>query len=173
MASLSLILKSQNFKIAEKTMFSIKNYIILMLIFFTLLPFVLLRIIAYPIIQRDLKTVVMDNLEIVGGKQAVLVSNWMRERMKDALVIADNPYMANSVNLARNDKRYAETVRYLEMIVVEYGYMGAFVCNEKGLVTIATIEESIGRNLSKKIISSKLYKGEHLQQVSYRLKSHL
>ena len=131
-------------------MFSIKNYIILMLIFFTLLPFVLLRIIAYPIIQRDLKTVVMDNLEIVGGKQAVLVSNWMRERMKDALVIADNPYMANSVNLARNDKGYAETVRYLEMIVVEYGYMGAFVCNEKGLVTIATIEESIGRNLSKK-----------------------
>jgi PAS domain S-box-containing protein len=150
MARLSLILKSQNFKIAEKTMFSIKNYIILMLIFFTLLPFVLLRIIAYPIIQRDLKTVVMDNLEIVGGKQAVLVSNWMRERMKDALVIADNPYMANSVNLARNDKGYAETVRYLEMIVVEYGYMGAFVCNEKGLVTIATIEESIGRNLSKK-----------------------
>ncbi len=131
-------------------MFSIKNYIILMLIFFTLLPFVLLRIIAYPIIQRDLKTVVMDNLEIVGGKQAVLVSNWMRERMKDALVIADNPYMANSVNLARNDKGYAETVRYLEMIVVEYGYMGAFVCNEKGLVTIATIEENAGRDLSKK-----------------------
>ena len=131
-------------------MFSIKNYIILMLIFFTLLPFVLLRIIAYPIIQRDLKTVVMDNLEIVGGKQAVLVSNWMRERMKDALVIADNPYMANSVNLARNDKKYAETLRYLEMIVVEYGYMSAFVCNEKGLVTIATIEENAGRDLSKK-----------------------
>ncbi len=131
-------------------MFSIKNYIILMLIFFTLLPFVLLRIIAYPIIQRDLKTVVMDNLEIVGEKQAVLVSTWMRERMKDALVIADNPYMANSVNLTRKDKEYAETVRYLEMIVVEYGYMSAFVCNEKGLVTIATIEENAGRDLSKK-----------------------
>ncbi|MBT3881254.1 MAG: hypothetical protein HOF76_19715, partial [Candidatus Scalindua sp.] len=57
---------------------SIKNYIILMLIFFTLLPFVALRITAYPKIQSDLKTVIMDNLEIVGKKQAVLVSNWMR-----------------------------------------------------------------------------------------------
>jgi hypothetical protein len=70
-----------------------------MLIFFTLLPFISLRIIAYPRIQSDLKTVIMDNLEIVGKKQAVLVSTWMRERMKDVLVIADNPYMANSVIL--------------------------------------------------------------------------
>ena len=41
---------------------SIKNYIILILIFFTLLPFISLRIIAYPRIQSDLKTVIMDNL---------------------------------------------------------------------------------------------------------------
>ena len=129
---------------------SIKNHLIFLLIIFTLLPFVLLRIVAYPIIQRDLKTVIMDNLEIVGEKQAVLVSTWMRERMKDVLVIADNPYMANSVNLTRRDKKYAETLRYLEMIVVEYGYMSAFVCNEKGLVTIATIEENAGRDISKK-----------------------
>ena len=129
---------------------SIKTKIILMLIFFTLLPFISLRIIAYPRIQSDLKTVIMDNLEIVGKKQAVLVSTWMRERMKDVLVISDNPYMANSVNLTRKDKEYAETFRYLEMIVVEYGYMSAFVCNEKGLVTIATIEENVGRDISKK-----------------------
>ncbi|MHC4268268.1 MAG: PAS domain S-box protein [Planctomycetota bacterium] len=129
---------------------SIKNYIILMLILFTLLPFVALRIIAYPKIQSDLKTVIMDNLEIVGEKQAVLVSTWMRERMTDVLVVADNPYMANSVNLTGKDNEYAETLRHLEMIVVEYGYMGAFVCNDKGLVTIATIEESVGRDLSDK-----------------------
>ncbi len=129
---------------------SIKYYIILILIFFTLLPFVSLRIIAYPRIQSDLKTVIMDNLEIVGEKQAVLVSTWMRERMKDVLVIADNPYMVNSVNLTKNDKEYAKTLRYLERIVVEYGYMSAFVCNEKGLVTISTIEENVGRDLSKK-----------------------
>ena len=78
------------------------------------------------------------------------MSTWMRERMTDVLVVADNPYMANSVNLTRKDNEYAETLRHLEMIVVEYGYMGAFVCNDKGLVTIATIEESVGRDLSDK-----------------------
>ncbi len=128
---------------------SIKNYIILMLIFFTLLPFISLRIIAYPRIQSDLKTVIMDNLEIVGKKQAVLVSTWMRERMKDVLVIADNPYMANSVNLTRKDREYAETLRYLEMIVLEYGYKDAFVSNDKGLVTVATSEKRVGEDISK------------------------
>ena len=39
------------------------------------------------------------HLSSAGHKQAVLVSNWMRERMTDVLVISDNPYMANSVNL--------------------------------------------------------------------------
>ena len=128
---------------------SIKTKIILMLIFFTLLPFISLRIIAYPRIQSDLKTVIMDNLEIVGKKQAVLVSTWMRERMKDVLVIADNPYMANSVNLTRKDREYAETLRYLEMIVLEYGYKDAFVSNDKGLVTVATSEKRVGEDISK------------------------
>ncbi len=127
---------------------SIKTNIILMLIFFTLLPFISLRIIAYPRIQSDLKTVIMDNLEIVGKKQAVLVSTWMRERMKDVLVIADNPYMANSVNLTRKDREYAETLRYLEMIVLEYGYKDAFVSNDKGLVTVATSEKRVGEDIS-------------------------
>jgi len=129
---------------------SIKNYITLMLIFFTLLPFFALRIIAYPKIQSDLKTVIMDNLEIVGKKQAVLVSTWMHERMKDALVISNSPFMANSVHTAKGGHDYHSFLHYLEMIVAEYGYMGAFVINGKGIVAVATIEESVGRDLSKK-----------------------
>ena len=129
---------------------SIKNYITLMLIFFTLLPFFALRIIAYPKIQSDLKTVIMDNLEIVGKKQAVLVSTWMHERMKDALVISNSPFMANSVHTAKGSHDYHSFLHYLEMIVAEYGYMGAFVINGKGIVAVATIEESVGRDLSKK-----------------------
>ena len=34
--------------------------------------------------------------------------------------------------------------------MAEYGYMGAFVINGKGIVAVATIEESVGRDLSKK-----------------------
>ena len=122
---------------------SLKNYIILMLIFFTLLPFVLLRIIAYPKIQSDLKTVIMDNLETVGSKQADIVSSWMSERKTDVIVVANNPYIANS--LKSGDTGATE---YLELIVAEYGYKGAFVCDADGIVTLATSEEEIGGDLS-------------------------
>jgi PAS domain S-box-containing protein len=137
---------------------SLKNYIILMLIFFTLLPFVLLRIIAYPKIQSDLKTVIMDNLETVGNKQADIVSTWMRERMKDVIVVANNPFVASSVKT----EDHKETEEYLELVVAEYGYKGAFVCNEEGLVTLATSEESVGSDLSaqdffKQAIQGKTY----------------
>lgn len=126
---------------------SIKNYIILMLIFFTLLPFVLLRIIAYPKIQSDLKTVIMDNLETVGNKQADIVSSWMKERKTDVIVVANNPYIANSLKSAGEDVGSGAT-EYLELVVVEYGYKGAFVCNAEGIVTLATSEEDIGGDLS-------------------------
>ena len=129
---------------------SIQNRIVFLLIVFTLIPFVVLKILAFPKVEADVEKLQIRHLDSVGHKQALLVSNWMRERLKDVLVISDNPYMVNSVNLTRKDKEYAETLRYLELVVVEYGYMGAFVCNDKGLVTIATIEENVGRDLSEK-----------------------
>ncbi len=129
---------------------SIQNRIIVLLIVFTLLPFVALKIIAFPKVEADVEKLQIRHLSSAGHKQAVLVSNWMRERMTDVLVIADNPYMINSVNLTTRDTEYSEELRYLELVVVEYGYMGAFVCNAEGLVTIATIKESVGRDLSNK-----------------------
>ena len=126
---------------------SLKNYIILMLIFFTLLPFVLLRIIAYPKIQSDLKTVIMDNLETVGNKQADIVSSWMTERKTDVIVVANNPYIADSLKGAgRNGD--SDATAYLELVVNEYGYKGAFVSNADGIVTLATSEEDVGADLS-------------------------
>ncbi len=128
---------------------SIKNYIILLLIIFTLLPFVLLRIVAYPKINSDLKTVIMNNLEIIGHKQTELVTTWMRERMKDAIVVASNPYMTNSINLKRGDTDFEKTLGHLETVVAEYGYKGAFVSDASGKVTISTVEDTIGRDVSK------------------------
>ena len=49
---------------------SIKTHVIVLLIFATLLPFILLRIFAYPIIQSDLKTVVMDADKKTAGHTA-------------------------------------------------------------------------------------------------------
>ena len=129
---------------------SIQNKIIVLLIAFTLLPFIVLKIVAFPKVEADVEKLQIRHLSSAGHKQAVLVSNWMRERMTDVLVVADNPYIANSVNLTKRDIEYSEELRYLELIVVEYGYMGAFVCNAEGVVTIATINENVGRDLSNK-----------------------
>lgn len=128
---------------------SIKNNIVLLLIFFTLFPIILLKIIAYPRIQSDLKTVIMKNLEVIGQKQADLVSTWMRERVKDAIVVAGNPLVVKGANITKADKDYRDLVQYLQLIVAEYGYKSAFVINDKGVVTVSTIEEDVGRDLSK------------------------
>jgi len=128
---------------------SIKTHIILLLTVVILIPFVLLRIVVYPRIQSDLKTTIMDNLEAIGHKQAELVSTWMHERMKDALVVANNPYMIKSAGITQKDEDYKGIIRYLEMIVLEYGYKDAFVSNNKGLITVATSEERVGENISK------------------------
>lgn len=128
---------------------SIKNRLILLLILFTLLPFILLRIIAYPRIQSDLQDVLIRNLDGIGQKQAQLVTNWIHERMKNARVIANNPLMIKCVKITKEDENYPDVVQYLETVRNEYGYKGVFISNDKGLVTIATIEEGVGNDISQ------------------------
>ncbi|HHT9147082.1 MAG TPA: cache domain-containing protein, partial [Candidatus Wunengus sp. YC61] len=128
---------------------SIKNRLILLLIVFTLLPFVLLRVIAYPRIQSDLQEVLIRNLDGISDKQAQLVTNWIHERMKNARVIANNPLMIKCVKITKEDEDYPDVVQYLETVRNEYGYKGVFISNDKGLVTIATIEEGVGNDISK------------------------
>ena len=121
---------------------SIKNRLIFLLIVFTLLPFVLLRITAYPRVQSDLQDVLIRNLDGLGHKQAELVTNWMRERIKDARVIASNPMIARCAKITREDTDYMDILQYLEVAKIEYGYRGVLISNEKGSVTITTIDES-------------------------------
>ncbi|MCF6159426.1 MAG: PAS domain S-box protein, partial [wastewater metagenome] len=120
---------------------SIRNRLILLLIAFTLLPFILLRIIAYPRIQSDLQEILIRNLDGVGHKQAELVTNWMHERMMNARAISNNPLMAKSVTIGPEDKDYHDIVQYLEVVKNELGYKGILVANEKGIITVATVEE--------------------------------
>ncbi len=101
---------------------SIKNRLIFLLIIFTLIPFVLLRIVAYPRIQSDLQEVLIRNLDGIGHKQSELVATWIHERTKNARVIANNPLMSRSVKIAKTDKDYADIAQYLEGVMSEYGY---------------------------------------------------
>ncbi|KKO21167.1 MAG: hypothetical protein BROFUL_00102, partial [Candidatus Brocadia fulgida] len=128
---------------------SIKNRIIFLLIVFTLLPFVVLRIIAYPRIQSDLQEVLIRNLDGIGHKQAELVTTWMHERMKNARVIANNPLMIRSARIATDDRDYPDIVQYLEVARGEYGYKGVFVCNDSGVITVGTAGEAVGADVSR------------------------
>ena len=128
---------------------SIKNRIILLLIIFTLLPFILLRIVAYPRIQSDLQEVLIRNLDGIGHKQAELVTSWAQERMKNARVVANNPLMIKSAKITKEDKDYQDVAQYLEVVKNEYGYKGVLVSNDKGVVTVATAGESVGNDISQ------------------------
>ncbi|GAB62235.1 conserved hypothetical protein [Candidatus Jettenia caeni] len=128
---------------------SIKTRLILLLIVFTILPFVLLKIIAYPRIQADLQEVLIRDLDGMGHKQAELVTNWMQERILNTRVIANNPLMAKSVKITKEDEDYHDIVQYLEVVKNEYGYKGILVSNDKGIVTIATSEEGLGNDVSQ------------------------
>ena len=128
---------------------SIKNRLIFILIIFTLIPFILLRIVAYPRIQSDLQDVLIRNLDGIGHKQSELVTTWIKERMKNARVVANNPLMVKCAKITKDDKDYADIVQYLEVVKNEYGCNGALVSNDKGLVMIATMEETVGNDISE------------------------
>ncbi len=128
---------------------SIKNRLIFLLIIFTLIPFILLRIVAYPRIQSDLQDVLIRNLDGIGHKQSELVTTWVNERMKNARVVANNPLMAKCARITRDDKDYADIVQYLEVVKSEYVLNGVLVSNDKGLVTIASAGESVGSDISE------------------------
>ncbi|MEK6636196.1 MAG: PAS domain S-box protein [Planctomycetota bacterium] len=128
---------------------SIKNRLIFLLIAFTLLPFVLLRIVAYPRIQSDLQDVLIRNLDGIGHKQTELVTNWTHERMKNVRVVANNPLMSKCAKIKKEDKDYSDIVQYLEVLKNEYGFKGVLVSNDKGIVTIATADEGVATDISE------------------------
>ena len=128
---------------------SIKNRLIFLLIIFTLIPFVLLRIVAYPRIQSDLQDVLIRNLDGIGHKQSELVTTWISERMKNARVVANNPLMVKCAKLTKDDKDYADIVQYLEVVRSEYVLKGVLVSNDKGLITTASSGESVGSDISE------------------------
>ena len=127
---------------------SIKNRLIFLLIAFTLLPFVLLRIVAYPRVQADIQEELIRNLDGIGHKQAELVTHWMYERINNIGVIADNPFMIKCAKITKEDVDYPAIVQYLENVKNKYGYKSIFISDDRGLVTVATAEEGLGNDIS-------------------------
>src|SRR3972149_7204853 len=99
---------------------SIKYRLIFLLIIFTLLPFILLRIVAYPRMQSDLQDVLIRNLDGIGHKQSELVTAWTHERTKNARVVSNHHLMAKCAKIVRDDKEYLDIVQIL--FVISYNF---------------------------------------------------
>ncbi|MCF6148632.1 MAG: PAS domain S-box protein [Candidatus Kuenenia sp.] len=139
---------------------SIKNRLIFLLIVFTLIPFVVLKIIAYPRVLEDVKEIQLRNLQGIGNQQAELVSNWVHERMKNARSLAKNPTIINAINITKKPGDSIEIITYLDAFKKEYDLAGILICDDKGIVSFATSEEITGRDISQEDYFKKAIEGK-------------
>ncbi|MGR3310113.1 MAG: ATP-binding protein [Candidatus Brocadiales bacterium] len=123
---------------------SITTKLIFLFLALSLIPILLMRFVAYPIMQSALQNTLIQNLEGVGHKQAEFVKGWMNERINDAEVITNNPFALLSTRINEADKPFPELLKYLEFIRDAYGYKEIFITDITGLVRIATEEWKVG-----------------------------
>ncbi len=123
---------------------SIKTKLIFLFLALSIIPILLMRFVAYPIMQNALQNTLIQNLEGVGHKQAEFVKGWMNERINDAEVITNNPFALLSTRINEADKPFPELLEYLEFIKDAYGYKEIFITDITGLIRIATEEWKVG-----------------------------
>jgi PAS domain S-box-containing protein len=123
---------------------SIKTKLVFLFVALALIPILLMRLVAYPIMQNALENALIQNLEGVGHKQAEIVKGWMDERVYDAEVITNNPFALLSTRIHETDKPFPELLKYLEFIKNAYGYKEIFITDITGLIRIATEDWKVG-----------------------------
>ncbi|MCF6157186.1 MAG: HAMP domain-containing protein [wastewater metagenome] len=142
---LRLLFKPEFAQLKRKILsISIRYRIILFLIIFMLLPFILLRLSAYPQMRADLQEAIIRNLDGVAYKQAHIITNWVDEKVRNARVIAHNPIIIKGIEATGEGKDYTEIIQYLETVKNEYGFMGIFISNDEGYVVVATRGGRVG-----------------------------
>ncbi|MDR4507506.1 MAG: PAS domain S-box protein [Candidatus Brocadiaceae bacterium] len=128
---------------------SIKNRLILLLVTFTLFPFIVALIVAYPRIKADIQGATMRELDGIVEKQAALVSYWKEERMKEAVIIVNDPSLIKAANNMGETGDFQDLIEYLEVAKNKYDYADVFICNRKGVITASTQEDILGHNFSQ------------------------
>lgn len=123
---------------------SIKTKLVFLFVALALIPILLMRIVAYPIMQNALQNALIQNLEGVGHKQAEFVKGWINERIDDAEVITNNPFALLSTRINETDEPFPELLKYLKFINDAYGYKEIFITDITGLIRIATEDWKVG-----------------------------
>lgn len=114
------------------------------------LPLFVMRIIVYPITQNTLREEIVNDLARVGDRQITLLKVWLKEREKDAIVIAGDPGVIRSMELMQDvDEEFGETLEHLRFIKEQYGYKGISVIDKNGRVRITTELNLEGKDVSR------------------------
>ena len=128
----------------------IKGKLGIIFLILAFLPLFVMRLVIYPITQNTLRQELVSDLARVGDRQITLFKSWLKEREKDAVVIASDPGVIRSMGLMQDvDEEFGETVKHLQFIKEQYGYKGISVIDRTGRVRISTELELEGKDVSK------------------------
>ncbi|MDR4504837.1 MAG: cache domain-containing protein [Candidatus Scalindua sp.] len=120
------------------------------LIFFSLLPLMLFRIVAFPNAKDELKQHVKTNLNEALLKQKSSLTLFLEERKSHARSISDAIQSTEliygykdfvSIIDEGNEQEYLRLKAQMECAKTDYGYKGIFVCDAAGKIHLATLSE--------------------------------
>ncbi len=128
----------------------IKGKLGIIFLFLAILPLLVMRLVVYPITQNTLREELLNDLGRVGDRQIMLLNTWLKEREKDAIVIAGDPGVIRSMELMQDvDSEFNETLAHLKFIQEQYSYKGISIIDKNGRVRITTELSMAGKDVSK------------------------
>lgn len=113
------------------------------------LPLFVIRLVVYPIIHNTMQDELMKNLGGIGDRQKNLLTVWLKDREKDAMVFANSPDVIKCMELMKDDEEFEKTLEHLRFVKKQYGYNGISVIDKTGRVRLTTELEMEGKDVSK------------------------
>ena len=149
---------------------SIKNKLIFLFLIAVLTPLLVMRLIAYPSAQKVIQETTISNLQSIGSKKVSQVNEWLHKLKTTAERIANNPLVAEAVNLTKAD---ADTVsKFLSHIPYDALFHRFMISDVSGNIRISADNKLIGLNISdiqgfNRALAGKTYISDIVSAVFY------
>ena len=149
---------------------SIKNKLIFLFLIAVLTPLLVMRLIAYPSAQKVIQETTISNLQSIGSKKVSQVNDWLQKLKTTAERIANNPLVAEAVNLTKAD---ADTVsKFLSHIPYDALFHRFMISDVSGNIRISADNKLIGLNISdiqgfNRALTGKTYISDIVSAVFY------
>ena len=149
---------------------SIKNKLIFLFLIAVLTPLLVMRLIAYPSAQKVIQETTISNLQSIGSKKVSQVNEWLQKLKTTAERIANNPLVAEAVNLTKAD---ADTVsKFLSHIPYDALFHRFMISDVSGNIRISADNKLIGLNISdiqgfNRALAGKTYISDIVSAVFY------